>query len=345
MGVLASRAHAQNPTDDVIKKGIAAYDGFLVDGARAFFRQIVSAGYPYTVTDSQRVTAFKYLGASFAALSLPDSAYRYFSAALDHDPFTDLDPVKFSTSEIAAFEVAKLQVFRIGIRPILSAVVNPQVDSSSYVFQFVSTHRARMKVELIRQPDERLRETLFSGDADGLKRIKWDGLMRSTGKIADAATYLLRVEATDAGLGAGQAAGPPIISTVFLRVEHSHALLEDTLPTLNDSMLLADRIPPSAPWLDLAKGAVVGVASVVLPAVLLSSDLSWNVHATVGGILGIASGAGSFLYRRNKREIPGNVTENLRRKQQREAFNAGVIARNEQSLAGTKLIITPLKGA
>jgi len=345
-GLLATRAHAQNPTEDAIKQGIAAYENFQVERARPLFKQIISPGYPYQVTDSQRVTAYKYLGASYAVLSIADSAITYFSAALDYDPFTDLDAANFSASELGPFAIAKTKVFKIGIRPIYSAVVNPRVDSTAYVFQLVSTHKARMTVELIRQPDGNLKESLFDGDADGPRPIKWDGLMRSTGgKIADSATYILRVSATDAGLPAGQAAGPAITSTLFLKVEHSYEPLEDSLPTLTDSMLLADRIPSAAPWFDLAKGVMVGVAAYAFPAVLLSSDVSWQVHAIVGSVAGIASGAGSFLYRSKKREIPGNVTENRRRQQQRADFNAGVKARNDQRIARTKLIITPLKGA
>jgi hypothetical protein len=267
----------------------------------------------------------------------------FFSAALEFDPFTDLDATKFSGSELNVFNSAKRKVFKIGVRPIYSAVVNPQVDSTAYRFKLVSTHRARMQVELIRQPDGNLKEMLFEGDVDGGKDIPWSGLMKiSGGKIADSATYLLRVTATSALPGAGQAAGAPATETQYLKIEHSFAPLEDTLPTLSDSMLLLARIPASAPFFDLAKGIMVGVAAYAFPAALLTKDLSWSVHAVVGAAAGIVSGAASFAYRSKKREIPENVAENSRRQQQRVDFNDGVRARNARSIANTKLVITSL---
>jgi hypothetical protein len=313
-----------------------------VEAARPIFKQIVSPSYLAPVSPEQKVKALKYLGASYAVLEKLDSAEMFFSAALEFDPFTDLDATKFSGSELNVFNSAKRKVFKIGVRPIYPAVVDPQVDSTAYRFSMVSTHRARMKVELIRQPDGNLKETLFEGDIDGGKEYRWSGLMKSTGgKIVDSATYMLRVEATSALL-AGGATAPPATETQFLKIEHSYAPLEDTLPTLTDSMLLPARIPAAAPWFDLAKGVMVGVAAYAFPAALLSADLSWQIHAIVGAAAGVVSGAGSFLYRSKKREIPENVAENRRRQQQRTDFNDGVRARNAFSIANTKLIITSL---
>jgi hypothetical protein len=337
----ASAASGQS-TADLIQKGIAAYENFQVEAARPIFKQIVSPSYLAPVSAEQKVAALKYLGASYAILEKTDSAVMFFSAALEFDPFTDLDPVKFSASEMGPFTIAKRNVFKVGVRPIYSAVVNPQADSTRYKFQLVSTHRARIKMELISQSAGGLTESLFESEVDGLRDVLWDGLLRANGgRIADSATYILRVTATSAL--AGQAPGTPTTEApIYLKIEHSYAPLEDTLPTLSDSMLLLARIPATAPFLDLAKGIMVGVAAYAFPAALLTKDLSWSVHAIVGAAAGIVSGGASFAYRSKKREIPENVAENNRRQQQRVDFNSGVLARNARSIANTKLIITSL---
>ena len=92
-------------TADLIAQGIKAYEAFNVEGARPLFAQIISPSYLNKVSDEERVTAYKYLGASYAVLANTDSAKRFFIAALDFDPFTDLDPAKFSESEIGRAHV------------------------------------------------------------------------------------------------------------------------------------------------------------------------------------------------------------------------------------------------
>lgn len=328
-------------TQDLLDKGVKAYQAFQVEQARPFFQQVVSPSNPYQVSPEQRVQAFKYLGASYAVLANTDTAKIYFIAALDIDPFTDLDPAEFSESELGPFTIAKNTIFRIGVKPVLPQVIDPADATTHYQFRIVTTHRADVNVSLVKQSADSLRELLYQGANDGQRPVPWDGFLRTAGRIADSATYVLRVIATSSVLTTRQTT----TEQQFFRVEQAYEPLEDTLPTLPDSMLLPARIPNSAPWKDLVKGLVVGGLAAGAPALFTQGDIDWQLHAAVGVGVGFLSGVGSFLYRRANPAIPENVAENTRRLAQRQRFNDEVRTRNNAKLAKRTLVITPLTGA
>ena len=150
---------AAQTTQDLLDKGIKAYVAFDVEQARPLFEQIISPSNINQVSPLQRVTAYKYLGASYAVLAKPDSAERFFIAALDFDPFTDLDPTLFAGSELNAFNIAKTKIFRAGMDPLKSRVVNPRADSTFYQFRIVTTHRASVTLELVSQ-DQKIEKSI-----------------------------------------------------------------------------------------------------------------------------------------------------------------------------------------
>lgn len=335
-------ASAQGRTKELLDRAIALYNAFNVEQAQPLLQQIISPSNPTPPSAEERVRAYKYLGASYAQLGKSDSAVIYFGAALEFDPFTDLEQEIFSAAELGPFATAKRQVFKIGIRPIYSALVDPKVDTTRYRFTIVATHRARVTVELIKLPDSTLREPVFSGDFEGLQEVRWDGFMKIAGRIADSANYLMRASATSNLPRAGGQAPPQSFETQFFKVEHWFEPLEDTLPPLPDSLLLTEKIPASAPWFDLAKGVGFGGAAFGVAALALNADIKWQLHAIVAVGISAASGVASWFYRSKNREIPAAVAENARRQQQRSDFNSGVRARNADRLAQTKVIITPI---
>lgn len=329
-------------TQQYIERAIAMYEALQVEAARPILLNIVSPAYLQTVTPEQRVTALKYLGASYALLDHQDSATVFFVGALDFDPFTDLDPSKFSAAELVPFNLAKRRIFKAGIRPIVPRVIDPRVESSAYSFQLVTTHRANLLVELVHQGDTTRKETLFQGESDGVRDIRWNGVM-SNGQFADSTVYMLRATATSRLTSSSNA--PVTVERQFLKVEHAYEPLEDTLPALVPGVdLLTERYSAQAPWLDLAKGAWVAAAAIALPIAAFNSDVKWGAHAIGAAGLAIGGASASFYYRYQKREIAANVLENNRRRQQRLLFNTGVRSRNDVRLEARKLVITPAAG-
>lgn len=318
------------------------YQSFEVERARPILQGIVSPGYLQPVSPTERVEAYKYLGASYALVDKRDSAASFFVAALDFDPFTDLDPQVFSASEIGAFADAKRRIFKIGIRPIDPKIVDPRDDTTAYSFRVMTTHVGDYRVELINR-DSTVREVLYQGRSGGERRITWRGVLTSTGQIAPPDVYQIRV------IGQSAESQNPQESRElqFFRVEHHYDYLEDTLKSFTAADTLRSQIPPRAPWGDLAKGVIIGaLAGVALPSVasLDESVKGYQTHAAVAGGLLIGSGTFSFLYRRQNRDIPENVQENQRRKDMRARFNRDVSERNRARLDRRLLIITPASG-
>lgn len=336
----AAAAHAQGTTRDQIERAKALYQAFNVEQARPLLLSIVSSGYLQPVSPAERVEAYKYLGASYALLDNRDSAATFFVAALDFDPFTDLDPQVFSATEIAAFNDAKQRIFKIGIRPIDPKIVDPRQDSTAVSFRVVTTHRGDLRVELINR-DSTVREMLYQGQSDAERRTTWRGLLASTGQIVAPDVYQLRALGTST-----VQRGQEVRDLQFFRVEHFYEALEDTLPSFIATDTLPTQIPGRAPWADLAKGLFVGaMAAAALPALTLDDNVKgWQTHAMAAGGIVISSGAISFLYRRANRSITANVRENERRKQQRTLFNTRVTERNQARLDKRLLIITPATG-
>src|SRR5688572_29193566 len=112
-------SRAQSSTQDQIERAIQLYEAFNVEAARTLLLAVISPTWVQQVSSEQKATALKYLGAAYAVLAIPDTATNYFMGALDFDPFTDLDPAKVAASELAAFNAAKAQLFKVGVRPML----------------------------------------------------------------------------------------------------------------------------------------------------------------------------------------------------------------------------------
>lgn len=331
-------ARAQS-TKQKIDSAIALYDQFNVEAARPILLTIISPGYLQQVSSVEKAMALKYLGASYAVLASPDSARNFFIAALDFDPFTDLDPTKFAASELAAFNEAKARLFKVAIRQLPGPSL-VQRDTAAVPFEFITTQRATpLRVELINQTDTTLRQVLYDAPHEGVRRIEWRGVL-ADGRYAPPGVYALRARATPFGGGA------PLTETVSIRIEHVFEPLEDTLPALDPvKELLAERIPSASPWKDLIKGGVLAGAAIGLPMLALNStkdQLAWSTHAGVAAAAGAISGGISFWYRRRNPQIPENVTENLRRQRVRTAFNVAVRQRNQDRVQRTLLIVSPV---
>lgn len=325
---------AQQSTESELRRAIQYYNSFNIEGARPILENILSPSYLRSVTPTQRVTALKYLGASYAVLDRSAEAVNYFIAALDFDPFTSLDPREFSATEQAAFARAKGQIFKIGIRPISARIID-----STFVFRLVTTHRANLTVTLIDTRAPTSREVLFQAENDGLREIPWNGLLRN-GERADSAIYELEVK----GLSMLTGGAVETVDRQLFRIEHAFAPLEDTLPAFGPNELLIEEYQQAASWLDLVKGGALAMAAVSIPVLALNNDVPWKSHAAIAATVGAASGGIAFQYRRSHRKIPANVAENERRRAQRNEFNAAVKSRNAARVAQTILLICPATG-
>jgi hypothetical protein len=350
VGLIPSTLTAQVTTQAKIDQAIALYERFEIESARPLLLEVLSPNWVQAITQEQRVTALKYLGASFAVVGKADSAINFFIGALSFDAFTDLDRTKFNPQELAAFDMAKTQIFRVAMRPLTSKVVDPRSTDpgqTTYPIRITTTQRSEITVTVaLKKPGvggDSLTEIIYAGPADGAQTIPWRGTI--DGRTAPTGNYELRIA------GVSKQAGASTDSTrqrLEFTVRQSFEPLEEELPPLGMADTVVASYNQRDPLWDLLKGAALGVA--VGSFAKLAVDRSkidsqdkgaWNAHWVIAGGAGVGAGLFSFSYRRNHLVRPEAVAENVKRRQMRADFNQKVRERNADRLDKTKLIIQP----
>jgi hypothetical protein len=355
LAVAVRPAAGQSSVAEQLKNAEEAYKKSNTERAKDLFATIIASR--QQVTQEQRVTAYKYLGAYWSLQSSPgaqDSAKSFFLAAIDFDPFTDLDRTIFAADELAAFARARAAAFKIGVQPVEPKALDPtstKPDSSRYTFRVVSTRPARMTATIVRLNDAtNTQEQIASmGNSDGVREVVWNGLVNNV--RADTGIYEFRLDAVDSRPGGAAAT---TTERQRFRIDHVHARLEDTLPAFRDVNLggvdtLRSRYSSGRPYTDGAKGAFVAALAGGLPFIAFSGQRdnmsSWKSHVIMGVGLGAVAGFGAGWYATSHRDDARAVAENARRRNERAKFNAAVVARNRARIDKTILIIRPLTSA
>jgi hypothetical protein len=337
-GALAAPLSAQTNTAEMLQRAKRMYENVEVERALVVLRQIISPELPYVVSPDQRIEAYKYLGASLAlqpGAAKRDSAVLYFRAALERDPFVDLDPQSFSPAQLSAFAEARTRTFAAAVRPIAPDTLVP--GSDHVTLQTMTTHRARLTVELFSPAGAR--RVLFDGDNDGLHDVAWDGLL-ADGTVAPSGRYELDV------IGASHLLQIVDTATVYLDVQQIHPPLEDTLATLGPNDLLPEQYPLSVATGNLLKGLGVAAGALLFQSVLTNSTLGSGNALLSGAVAGVGTltGVVSFSLSQRHRNITANIAENTRRRAERDAENAAIRTRNAERLRTQRLLITQASG-
>jgi len=171
---------AQGTTAEMLDRAVHYHAELDVEREVAILRGIVSPNSPFIVTQEQRGLAYKYLGAALVVRGQADSGILYFRAAIERDPFTELEPQKFTPTELAAFGEAKRLTFALGVRPVTPDTIDPRTERLT--FTVLSTHAAALRVEL-RATGASTMLPLYAGDNDGPRELQWDGLL-GDGRLA-----------------------------------------------------------------------------------------------------------------------------------------------------------------
>ena len=333
VAVPARPAGAQENTAEMLAQAVQHYDNLQVERALGVLRQIVSPSSPFEVSREQRVQAYTYIGASLALLGRRDSAVVYFRAALERDPFVDLDPRRFTAQERAAFAEAQRKSFRVAIRPAPSVRIQP--GAGQVQFMYLTTHDATMRVE-IRPPGSSERFLLGQREGTGLHELSWNGRLPD-GRVTPAGVHEMWVLANSRLTSERDSA------QVYFTVRRDYPALEDTLPPLPASALLPERYPNSAASMELLRGLGIAAAALIAPAAIGNGDLGSGGRTLSGSVAAAAAASGvvAFIARRRNSEIPANVAENKRRLAEHAVLNDAINMRNRQRLAETTLFFTP----
>lgn len=331
---------AQRSPAETMQRAVILYEELQLERAIVFLRQVISPSAAGQASAEQRTQADKYLGAAYALLRQRDSALVHFAAALERDPFLDLDERSFTEGERRLFLESRRQVFAVGARAPADTVITPGFQR--VIWTVVTTQPATVRASLL--PFDGGNGTAvatltISATGVGLADLPWNGLSAS-GAIVPAGRYSLRIVASRDGGGVTDTA------SLAVDIRHQHAALEDTLPALGADALLPERRAPSASRRQLAKGVGLAVAAFAIPSLLGSRDLGTNgTHtAVMAGGSAAAGFAGFVLWSRNG-VIASNVAANERRRRERALHNIAVLRRNTERMAGVRLAIVAARGA
>ena len=313
------------------------YERVDIERAVPLLARVLSPGWSFPVTKAQRGDAYTYLAASLALVGAADSAARYFRSALENDPFTDLDPRRFTPAQLAVFRSARRLTFAVGARQVSALRVDPRTEQLG--FTVVTTHEATLRVEV--RPVDALGggRVVFQGENEGLREIAWSGLM-ADGRLAPPGRYELRVD------GRSRLEPRADSARVYFDVRHERPALEDTLPELLPGELRPERYPPSAATSDLLKGLGVAAGVALMSGALTDTRLGSRgaaVPATVAATAAL-TGVIAFVWRRHHPEAPANVVANARRREERRRINDAIERRNSDRIAQTILVIAPASG-
>jgi hypothetical protein len=327
----------RSQTDETLAQAITLYQNLQIEQARERLRQLLSPSSPFEVTTEQRVTAYLYLGATFVSLNQPDSAVVYYRAAVERDPFADLDPQTFTEAERQVFADARQRTIRVGVRPVDAIQIDPRTES--VVFEAITTHDADLRLEVNKTTGQGLRFPIFEGANDGVREISWSGTLPN-GSLVPPGRYELIVTGASAVL-----LGRQDSTRVLFELRHQFETLEDTLRSLLADELLPERRPASLARNELLIGLGVAAASLLIPPALGSAELGQPTALSISMAgLGVATGIFSYIRRSNHPEIAENIAENRRRELARQTRNAEIRQSNTEKLARTRLNISPTVG-
>ncbi|MFL5580461.1 MAG: hypothetical protein ACJ8AO_08810 [Gemmatimonadaceae bacterium] len=334
----ARPAAAQANTAEMLASAVQLYEDLQVERAVALLRQVISPSSPYEVSREQRVRAYTYLGAALAVLGQRDSAVVYLRAAIERDPFVDMDAESFSPAERAALAEARARTFAVAVRPVAADTVDPRTERLA--FSLFTTHEAAVRAEVrAAGAGGAGSAVLLDGANAGLREVAWSGVT-ADGRLAPPGRYALVVT------GRSDHTGLVDSVRVWFDVAHDRPALEDTLPSLGPADLLPERHPTSVATRDFLRGTGVAAAALLAHTLLRDRALGGGGrYAGTVALVGTAAGAWAFVSRQHRRDIPANVAENRRRLADRDRRNAEVARRNAERLAQTRLVVTPAAGA
>ncbi len=252
---------AQGTTAEMLDRAVHYHAELDVEREVAILRGIVSPNSPFIVTQEQRGLAYKYLGAALVVRGQADSGILYFRAAIERDPFTDLEPQKFTPKELAAFGEAKRLTFALGVRPVTPDTIDPRTDRLT--FTVLSTHAAALRVEL-RATGASTMLPLYAGDNDGPRDLQWDGLL-GDGRLAPPGRYELLVT------GSSRLNERRDSTRLYFSLDQDHSPLDDTLPALRSDELLPEQLPPGMARSELLKGFGLAAAALLIPRTLAAA--------------------------------------------------------------------------
>ncbi len=327
LAALPQAAPAQTATEQ-LAQGVRAYQNIDYDGAAVALRAALARSGPGELSDSERVRALVYLGATDLFGGGRDSAVAAFGRLLLLDPRYRIDQLVFPPEVTGLFQQVRMTT-RAAALVVPAATQLRTARDRLYGWLYVASFHP-VDVGVV-NPAGALVRMLYQGGIGDSLQIAWDG-RAADGTPVNTGQFLIRVDSHGTDGRIVRSVGVPLDVT---------QVPNDTLlspPPLPDSAFKPESVAAGSGLGPLLTGLAAAVAVVALPSLVAGNANGMGERFVVAGALGIAGVVG-FPLQRRPRPLPENIAANeaLRLSWQRQADS--VRAENAARLRSPTLVI------
>ena len=298
VGALTGTARAQTPAAQ-LAQGLRDYQNLEYDAAARSLRAALARTGPEALSDSERVRALVYLGATDLFGGRRDSAVAAFERVMVLDPRYRIDQLVFPPEVTGLFVQVRLTVRAAAL--VAPPLTRLQATGDRVVLWLFAASYHRVDVRVTR-PDGATVRPLYQGGVGDSVRIEWDG-KGGDGAPVTGGQYVARADSYGADGRVVRSVGVPLDITQTQR---------DTLPLpppVPESSLKPEHAPGRSGIAALLTGLAAAAAVVALPSVVGGNGSRMPERYVVAGALGIA-GVVSFPLQRRPRPLPDNIAAN-----------------------------------
>jgi len=314
--LLVGAARAQAPAAR-LANGIRLYQNLEYDSAAAALGAALSEPGLPVLSDSERLSALAFLGATEVFRNRRDSAAAAFTRLLYADPRYRIDHLIFPPQVTNLFQQVRLSTRAVAVvvppaTPIVAA------GDRLVIWLYAASYHP-VTVSIVGPSGGR--RTLYDGGLSDSLQLLWDA-RAADGAPLDSGHYELRVDS--------RADDGRVMRTVAVPLELTRAGV-DTLPLpppLPDSLFKPERMPGASGVRGLLTGLAAAAVVVALPSLVAGGGGTGDRFA-VAGTLGLA-GVLALPFQGRPRPIRENIAANeaLRRawRQQADSVRAANVA-------------------
>ncbi|HXY69379.1 MAG TPA: hypothetical protein VEH62_08000 [Gemmatimonadales bacterium] len=300
----APAAPAPAPSQGVVlaaqvARGVQAYQNLDYDSAAVLLRGALASPGAATLSDSVRVRALVFLGATELYRDRRDTAAALFGRALRIDPRYHIDQLVFPPEVTGLFQ--QVRAITRAVTVVVPADTEMGAPRDLLPIRLYAASFHPVDVAMMRLDGTRLR-TVYQGNVGDSLLVTWDGRAQD-GNPPDSGRYTLQVDS--------RSAEGRIVRTVQIPLDISR-VKRDTLPLPPPPPASRFR-PEHRPGTNGVRGAVAGAVG-VLAVVALPSLVAGKFEAS-GDRLLVAAGFGAagflgFRAQRGPQPIPENIAAN-----------------------------------
>lgn len=338
LGLAAPHATQAQSAAAVLAQGARAYEDLELDNAAGLLRRALAVQGADALAPRDASRALMYLAATELLREHTDSARAVARRLVLGDPRFRPDELVFPPQVLTFYEGVRRATPAVLARTPADTAIRPGAEALT-VRLYASTFHD-VTATLATEAGRAVR-TLYAGPIDDSLDLHWNGLDSSGTAAPPNGRYSITVTSLDRQRR--------VVRILRLPLEVTQGRV-DTLPhppPPADSLLLPERQPMGPGLRVLARGALAGVAIVVLPSVVANGEDASAARFVVGGSVTIA-GIAAFLSHHPGKGIPANVAKNRAVRDAWRREDALVASRNAERArgmigirAGAPVLLTP----